>query len=175
MDAWAEAGNAISELFKWLDTNWLGTVLKSDMPPAWNGAWPGQATTVLQFEPGGRLDTHVERWKALARSGDSVEVRGPCFSGCTLVVAYVPRERLCFGEYSLLYFHFPRDALTGIVNFRSKEQMWDSYPDDIQKWLATRTFDNLVFADFWELKAEELWAMGYRKCKFEPAPPMDVR
>ena len=69
----------------------------------------------------------------------------------------------CFGEYSSLYFHFPRDALTGIVNFRSKEQMWDSYPDDIQKWLATRTFDNLVFADFWELKAEELWAMGYRK------------
>jgi len=52
--------------------------------------------TFLGKEHGGRIDQHIERWKALATSGDDVEIRDLCPSACTLVLAYVPKERLCF-------------------------------------------------------------------------------
>src|SRR5215831_12121572 len=28
------------------------------------------------------------------------EILGPCYSACTLIVAYVPKERLCFGVFA---------------------------------------------------------------------------
>jgi len=98
------------EFIAWTQTNWLGTVLEYDKPRSWNGTWP---TTVQAFEGsavqtyegllpppfgpinkswlgrerGGRLDQHIERWKALAASGEDVEIRGSCYSACTLVLA----------------------------------------------------------------------------------------
>ena len=41
-------------------------------------------TTFLGSEWGGRIDQHVERWKALAASGEDVEIRDLCPSACTL-------------------------------------------------------------------------------------------
>ena len=29
----------------------------------------------------------------------TLRFRGPCFSACTLIIAVVPKERLCFGDY----------------------------------------------------------------------------
>ena len=34
--------------------------------------------TKLYFEPGGFLPDYEKRWKALAESGDTVEIRGYC-------------------------------------------------------------------------------------------------
>jgi hypothetical protein len=62
----------------------------------------------LGGERGGRIDQHVERWKALAASGDDVEIRGFCWSACTLVTAYIPKERLCFSKTAMLAFHLAR-------------------------------------------------------------------
>src|SRR5262245_18549010 len=54
--------------------------------------------TFLGRGRGGRVDQHIERWRALAASGDDVEIRGSCVSACTLVLAYIPKERLCFSQ-----------------------------------------------------------------------------
>ena len=50
--------------------------------------------TVLGLEWGGKLIDHIERWQALDKSGDVIEIRGPCVSACTMVMAFIPRERL---------------------------------------------------------------------------------
>jgi hypothetical protein len=52
--------------------------------------------------------------------------------------------------------------------------MFARYPTDIQKWLTVRGGVEKLALDFWELPAEELWAMGYRQCKSEPPIPMTV-
>src|SRR5262249_61870746 len=44
------------------------------------------AKTVLYDEPGGELLSHVARWRALAESGDDVEIRGACASACTMIL-----------------------------------------------------------------------------------------
>jgi hypothetical protein len=156
---------ALGELFKWLEwlewtkTNWLGTVI-FDVPRPWDGKWP-RLTTVLRYEPGGVLHEHEKRWWDLARSGDDVEIRDMCASACTMIMAYVPRERMCFGERSALLFHASRNATDKMISVSTTVRMFYSYPKDIQEWLRER--GGLAVGDVVAL-AKDLWAMGYRKC-----------
>jgi len=70
----------------------------------------GKSKTVLYNEPGGIAYEHWKRWQALAQSGNDVEIRGPCVSGFTLIMAQVPSDKLCFGEASSLQFHMARNS-----------------------------------------------------------------
>ena len=162
--AWEDVGKGLGEFFKWwrwTGTNWLGTVSVDYKP--WNGVWP--STIVLQYEPGGIIGEHMKRWRELAQSGDDVEIRGPCFSACTLIVGYVPKERLCFGDYASLQFHAAREA-DGKMSEWATWSMFSNYPNDIRNWLKARGgVPKMTVANFWELRAEELWNMGYHKCK----------
>jgi hypothetical protein len=81
-------------------------------PDGWTRVWPRKKVTI-DFEPGGHLQEHLQRWQALALSGADVEILNSCLSACTLIVAYVPKERLCFGRFSSLQFHLP-------INFETK-------------------------------------------------------
>jgi hypothetical protein len=47
---------------------------------------------------GGVMQEFVARWTIIGLQGNQVEVLVPCYSACTFVVAYVPKERLCFGK-----------------------------------------------------------------------------
>ena len=70
-------------------------------------------TTVLYYEPGGVFKDHMKRWEELALSGDYVEIRGPCVSGCTLIMMHIPSSRLCFGENASLGFHLAQIKYDG--------------------------------------------------------------
>jgi hypothetical protein len=61
-----------------------------------DGAAPPK--TVLYEERGGRLVDHWERWKALAAQGGEVEIRGPCYSACTLIMAHIPKGKALFRQ-----------------------------------------------------------------------------
>jgi hypothetical protein len=101
------SGESIWEFIAWMDTNWLGTAGRFDKPAPWNGKW--SKPTVLYLEQGGFIFEHMRRWRQLGQSDADVEIRGPCFSACTLIIAVVPKERLCFGGYASLQFHAASD------------------------------------------------------------------
>jgi hypothetical protein len=135
--------------------------------------------TVLYYEPGGLLEDHVKRWKALAESGDNVEIRGPCASGCTMILAYVPSNRICFAYGASLMFHKAQtkhDDVT-VPNTPTTQWMLDQYSPDIRTWLIRRGgVEEMTVKKFWILDATELWEMGYRKCDPEQPPvPMTKR
>jgi hypothetical protein len=46
------------------------------------------------------------------------------------------------------------------------------YPQDIQNWIAAKGGITKMpnGNNFWTLNANELWAMGYRKCAGAPPP-----
>ena len=84
----------------------------------------------------GHLDGYKRLFEALEASGNNVEIRGKCLSACTLVLSYIPKERLCFHETAWLGFH-----LAGSFYGASTEvsqAMFDSYPQDIRKWLPQK-------------------------------------
>jgi hypothetical protein len=128
--------------------------------------------TVLYDEPGGDYWVHWNRFRALAVSGDDVEIRGSCASGCTLIMVHVPSDRLCFGENASLKFHVARDPKSGEPNMAfTQQRMVNQYPQDIYWWIKAKGgVEKMTIEQMWTLTAEELWAMGYRRCGPEEAP-----
>ena len=120
--------------------------------------------TIVDFDAGGRIQEYDLRWRSIAGQGGQVAVLGMCQSACTLVVAHIPRGRLCFGNYSSLNFHQAR-LDDGSPAPRATQWMTDRYPQDIRDWLTARGGpEAMPRYGYWVLPAEKLWAMGYRKC-----------
>ena len=128
---------------------------------------PAKTKTVLYDEPGGEYWAHWRRFKALADSGDDVEIRGSCASGCTVVMIHVPSARLCFGEGASLKFHVARDPNNNDKPDMVFTERWmvNQYPQDIRAWIIAKGgVEKMTIWQMWKLDAEELWQMGYRKC-----------
>jgi hypothetical protein len=166
--AYADDWDFLKPLWEFLDRvnrSWLGTALVNYDPNGWNGVWPN-SRMVFYFERGGVIKEHVERWQELARSGADVEILGPCFSACTMIVAYVPKERLCFGAFASLQFHLASDRETGKMSLDASLWMLKQYPREIYDWIMERGgVASMTIQTFWELRAQNLWRMGYRKCE----------
>jgi hypothetical protein len=58
-----------------------------------------------------------------------------CQSACTLVTAFVPPERICFGPYAWLGFHQATYVENGKVAARASQWMYDKYPPEIKFWI----------------------------------------
>jgi hypothetical protein len=127
--------------------------------------------TVLSNDPGGYLRAHRHRWRELAQSGSYVEIRGACMSACTLIMAYVPNDRLCFSESGSLVFHIYRESgPKGEPSVKLTQWTIDQLPQDIRNWIIAKGGVEKMTLQPWTLNAAELWAMGYRKCEPEPPP-----
>jgi hypothetical protein len=122
-------------------------------------------TVAVLSDGGGRIDTYASHWRTIAASGAVVEVFGPCGSACTMVIAYIPKERLCFGPRAELNFHQTRMKADGSVSLTSTQWMIDDYPADIRDWIMAKGgVERMPSEGRWTLPASELWTMGYRKC-----------
>jgi hypothetical protein len=138
-------------------------VIKSAAPsPGWH------KKITLYHEQGGALNEHWERFQLYADRNDEVELRGECYSACTLVMSLLPRERICVGERASLHFHRARygaGEYAGKPNGWATHLMYQSYPDDIRAWLDSKGGESMMpDNEFWTLLATDLWKMGYRKC-----------
>jgi hypothetical protein len=170
-----DLGKVLMELLEALhklDRSWLGTALRYDDPKSWNGVWPKsgwvlpKSEMTIYSEPGGVIKEHIDRWQELARSGDDVEILDACYSACTLIVAYVPKERLCFGAFATLQFHLAWNRETGKPSLDVTEWMLKQYPREIYDWIMERGgIANMTIPTFMELRAPSLWRMGYRQCR----------
>ena len=109
--------------------------------------------TVLYHEPGGYLRTYELKWQALALSGDDVEIRGSCASACTLIMAHIPKDRLCFGEAASLKFHLAGDWKKG-PGMSWSQWMFNQYPQDIRTRLTDRGgVEKMSIREYWTLPA----------------------
>jgi hypothetical protein len=140
-------------------------------------AEPVRLKTVLYDEPGGVIPEHWRRWHVLAASGDDVEIRGSCASACTLIMAHIPNDKLCFGEAAALKFHSARLEPSGEPDIATTQWMISQYPQDIRLWIKNKGgWEKMTLVQAWTLTAPDLWAMGYRKCAPEPPPvPMTTK
>ncbi len=99
-----------------------------DRPPPMSPRGTFPPLTVVNNDWGGRLHEYEARWQQVAIGGGPVEIMGWCVSGCTLLAAYIPKERLCFGEGAALYFHQARAANDGEVMWSVTKRMIDRFP-----------------------------------------------
>jgi len=96
---------------------------------------------VLDDSEGGQISTFLDFFKAIKASHVPVQIRGWCFSACTLVLM-MPKEQLCVEPGALFGFHlattgggFTSTPLPEITQALYKRYM----PAGVLAWLATKT------------------------------------
>jgi hypothetical protein len=127
---------------------------------------PRRMTVVVHYDDGGYLHEYVDRWSQIAVRGNQVKILDICASACTLVTAYISKDRLCFGPNAALDFHQARHNYTDTTG-SPKSTLWmiEKYPDDIRDWIeAQGGREKMPVLGSWTLPASDLWKMGYRKC-----------
>jgi hypothetical protein len=89
-------------------------------------------------DAGGSIETYVERFTRARDSGERIEVDGQCLSACTLVLAFVPRERICVTPKASFGFHAawsPVSSGGAAVNPGATEAISKMYPQRVRQWI----------------------------------------
>jgi hypothetical protein len=128
--------------------------------------------TVIKFivreHPGRDVFALFILWMVIAEHGGPVEIRGPCASACTMVMAAVHRHNLCFDVNGSLVFHkasTPNKDGSWSPSRTWTKAMVGNYPKDISAWInAKGGFKRMPSDGVWTLPAPDLWKMGYRRC-----------
>jgi hypothetical protein len=144
-------------------------------PPGWKvmGVTPAPLptpertpeTVVIKFGNGGRVDEHRQRFADYRLTKTKVEIRGPCYSACTLILGYVAVENICIAEGTFMAFHAIRTAENRRLDYDTW-QAYNSMPPEIRWWIDDNGgHENLPLNGYWTLYDRQMWAMGYPKCK----------
>jgi hypothetical protein len=83
----------------------------------------------ISDDHGGLVASYQSQWAGLAARGVSVRIVGPCVSACTILVGYIPRERICVMPSAYLGFHWATTLF-------HTQQLWNIYPPDIRQWIS---------------------------------------
>ena len=92
----------------------------------------------ISDDAGGLIETYVQRFSRIRSSGERMVVDGQCLSACTLVLAFVPRERICVTPNAVFGFHsaWSYDAQGGeALDRKATQSLWDMYPERIRQWI----------------------------------------
>jgi hypothetical protein len=112
---------------------------------------------------GGRIGKYLNKFQRLHSSGESVVIDGLCASACTLVLAAVPRDKICVTPRATLGFHAAYDfGVNGrtITNPEATMMLYSNYPTPVQRWIDARggLRPQIIF-----LRGKQLQAM-YQPC-----------
>ncbi len=104
------------------------------------GALPAQAQLRITNDPGGVIEKYIDRFNYIRATGQPIIVDGSCASACTLIMRYVPRDRVCVTNRAVFGFHAAsyRLALTGQYvgpNAEGTKFMMNSYPPVVRRWI----------------------------------------
>jgi hypothetical protein len=113
---------------------------------------PARAETIdVDDSHGGRVADYDARWAAHA--GARVRIVGPCQSACTVLLAHVPRSRICVTPQASLGFHLAHRS-------QATATLWSGYPADIRAWIDAH---GGLQRDFLWMRAPEIYRF-FRRC-----------
>ena len=127
------------------------------------GIGASQAAVRIANDAGGRIDRYLDGYEKLGASGQMVRIDGLCASACTIVLAMIPRDKICVTSNANLAFHAAWDfgaRRRAITNPEATRNLFAMYPVQVRRWiehhggLTPRT----IF-----LRGKQLQAM-YRSC-----------
>jgi hypothetical protein len=116
-------------------------------------------------DPGGEVSSYLHRFHAVRNSGERVVIDGPCLSACTLLLAEVPKNRICVTSRAVLGFHaasYYNDTSRSLVPTRAGSRLvMRLYPAQIRGWIARH---GGLKPQIMELRGSELSAL-YNTCQ----------
>jgi hypothetical protein len=116
-------------------------------------------------DPGGEVAAYLRKFAQVRSSGEWVVIDGQCLSACTLLLAMVPKNRICVTSRAVLGFHAASlyDATSkAMVPTRSGTRLvMGMYPAPVRQWIERQggLTPKLMY-----LRGRDLAAM-YRPCR----------
>ncbi len=98
-----------------------------------------QAAVRIANDRGGRIDSYLDSYQELGASGTMVMIDGLCASACTIVLAAIPRDRICVTSKANLAFHAAWDfGVHGraIMDLEATRMLFAMYPVQVRRWIA---------------------------------------
>jgi hypothetical protein len=93
------------------------------------GIAPALAETIdVSDSHGGIVRDYNARWAELGSRGVNVRIVGPCQSACTVLLAHIPRERICVMPNASFGFHLAKTA-------NGTSLLIAAYSSDIMAWI----------------------------------------
>jgi hypothetical protein len=127
-------------------------------------AMTASAEVRITRDPGGEVSSYLRKFARVRNSGERVVIDGQCLSACTLLLAMIPKDRICVTPRAVLGFHAASlydSGTRALVPTRSGTRLVMSmYPAPVRHWIERRggLTPKLIF-----LRGRELTAM-YRPC-----------
>ena len=99
----------------------------------------------------GLVIAYQMQWAMLAPQSVNVQIKGPCVSACTILLGYMPREKICVSSRASLGFHL---ATPDFVT----EDLLRAYPLDIRLWIEQHGGSNA--SNYLATGARYLWVFS---------------
>lgn len=120
---------------------------------------------VLTWGKGGRIIDHRLTFDGYFRAGTKVELRGPCYSACTLILGYLERANLCIAPGAFMAFHAAHGEKYANYMPDQTRAMYETWPPEVRRWIDRQGgWEKLPVDGFWTMYDHELWAIGYPRC-----------
>ena len=127
------------------------------------GAGTSHAEVRISGDHGGQIGPYLDRYEQLRASGQTIVIDGLCASACTIILAKIPRDKICVTPNAHLAFHAAWDSGAqgrAIANPEATRVLYSMYPSKVRHWIASQggLTPRMIF-----LRGRQLEAM-YRPC-----------
>lgn len=124
------------------------------------GTTQAPALTITN-DTGGWVPPYMKKFKAVAKRGERVVIDGPCMSACTLVLHYVPTNRICVTQRAVIGIHrFSFDWDGRYPDQVQTQKVIRGYPPPLQAWIAQRGgYAAMPSQGFWPVTGTDLTRM----------------
>src|SRR5260370_7477251 len=97
------------------------------------------ATVVISDDVGGKMRDHTTHFQQVRDSGEPVVIAGTCVSACTMVLGFVPSDRICATHNAVLGFHAAwmfDNSGKRVVSASGTQDLMKTYPAPVRPCIA---------------------------------------
>src|SRR5258708_8820998 len=120
---------------------------EKDMRGCLSGAFVSTALTVtaasaaviISDDVGGKMQDYTPHFRQVRDSGEPVVIAGTCVSACTMVLGFVPSDRICATHNAVLGFHAAwmfDNSGKRVVSASGTQDLMKTYPAPVRAWIA---------------------------------------
>src|SRR5881398_362513 len=99
------------------------------------------ATEIISGDVGGKMQDYTTHFRQVRDSGEPVIIAGTCVSACTMVLGFVPSDRICTTHSAVLGFHAAwmfDNSGKRVVSASGTQDLMRTYPAPVRAWIARR-------------------------------------
>jgi hypothetical protein len=108
------------------------------------------------------MEPYIKKFQGWRNSGQQIWIDGICLSSCTMVLGFIPPNRICVTPRAVLGFHaaWNNSRYGKQIHHKGSNQLMEIYPPAIRQWIASK---GGLTPDYIYLRGSELAAM-YKPC-----------